>query len=148
MRVVKQKLKVTHKNKSFGKDGLLEFETDIQEAESLAEAITWAGGEKNMLDIANWAALSKAKGKLRTEANATVGDGEREKTLEEFLEVAESIFSEMKPVAGRTGMSAKVKAENFDEFAKRYAEMQAAAVASGEDVDPAELRKIAVSLGM
>jgi len=148
MKTTKQKLQVTHKNKSFGKDGKLEFEVDVQEAESFTESVSWAGGEEKVREILNWTALARAKSKIRSEANATVADGEKEKTLDEFLSAVETIISEMKPVAGRSGLSAKAKAENFDTFAEKLQKRLTEAKESGLEVPGDEILEIARSLGM
>ncbi len=144
MKTERIKMSVTHADKTFGSGGKLEFEVEAPMAESLEEAVNWAGGNELARDVLNWAAQTRAKTRVRSLAGNQ--EAEENSSLESFLSAVSEIFENTKPTAGRVGLSVKDKASNFDTYKQKLAEMLAGR--SEDEISGADMLEIAKELGM
>lgn len=135
MNVITKKL--TAKHKSLGD---LAMALEIPQAESLEEAINWAGGQGKTLTTLNWVAVFRALSGVRSAA----GNPQENETAEAFAERADKIAAEAIPSAGRVGPTNKEKLSFAEAVQKRKADAQA----QGEEVSGEELLAIAQEYGL
>lgn len=131
MKTRNRKLQFTHKHL-----GKIKCEEEVQEAETLQEAVNWAGGESDALAVLNWAAFYKFGQKCRADANAAA----ESETVEEYLSKVSKNAQDMKPTAGRVGPSKTDKLSFADAIAE--------AKAKGEDVSGERLAQLAAEYGI
>lgn len=101
--------------------GEVEFSVECPQAETFAEGVNWAGGEAKVLEVLNWAAMTK----LKSNINSRAANASETETTEVFLTAVQDLAAKAVPTAGRVGPTRKEKLDFAEEIQKRKASGQA-----------------------
>lgn len=110
MKVVKgigeDALKLQHPRYKNDDTKKIEVEYEYQEAETLADCVTWAGGEQNVVDFFNAAAHAKAINTGKQKEINSLGENHTDEQIMAAVKRFVAYVRDYVPSTGRTGASA------------------------------------------